>query len=467
MVGEFLKQFRQRGSLGFPDALQQAYSQVVTGLRGCFPDLDEVPYSLDDDGIASVAAQFYRLFPSHCLKCLDSLAREESAALQRAGTSMVLGWPSITLVDIGCGTAAATAALLSLIQQYQEFVLSHGRLLRRVNVQAIGLDPSDNMLELYRTLLGQYSHLLADWLIDVSVHTVLDRFPDGVWEIARVLKPGNGYLGLAAMSNIVRVLERSFDSGSTVWFERFRRAVTGEQVGEPGFGEAEGNALRYLLEEWELDRIGLLAIATAGKHDVTKVAWHRYLDQMDMGIRNSVLPHGVYRRGVKEARSCFENPPDSWWRASRGHTSYDERYYSDFMLITRGAYASDEQWRSVTSQKNLELAWARARRHALHDDLADEIEILLFDRLVQEKLDRLRRHLLLGDWRALQLNHMQRYDTPKKRGETRPRALARLEEQIVAGALVQSVGSRAERTGEPATATGSTLSLTNSSTSTG
>ncbi|MGB9301363.1 MAG: reverse transcriptase domain-containing protein, partial [Anaerolineae bacterium] len=441
MVNEFLKVFSQRERLGFPAALQQAYSELVADLRGRVAYLDDEPYSLDDDSAASVASQFYRLFPSHCLKCLDSLVREESEALQRGGTGLILGWPTVTLLDIGCGTGAATAALLTLIQAYQEFLRRDGRPLRRVSVQAVGLDPSESMLELYTALLENYSYLLADWLIDVNVHAVAERFPDGVSEISRVLKPGNAHLGLAAMSNIVRVMQRSFDAGSTVWFERVRRAVAGEPVGEPRFGEAEGNALKGVLENWGLDKIALLGIATAGEHEATHSAWHRILEEMDNGIADTMLPHRVDRRGVKEVRAVFENPLDSWWRASKGRATYEERYYRDFMLITHEGYDADEQWRSVISAKNLELAWARARRHALHEDLADEIEVLLFDRSVHKKLDRLRRHLLLGDWSALQLGHMQLYEAPKKRGETRPRALVRLEEQIVAAAVVQSVGS--------------------------
>jgi SAM-dependent methyltransferase len=442
VLDEFLRLMGAQDCLGFTDALQCAYSQVVERLRGQFANLDDQQYSLDDDAEGSVAAQFYRLFPAHCLKCLDALARSEAEIARSGGTAGILGWPTVTLVDIGCGTGAATAAVLSLIQAYQEFVLATGRPLRRVEVQAIGLDPSENMLQVYAALVQRYSQAIEDLMIDVSIETVAAPFPDGAWELTRLWRPHNTHLAVAVMSNIIRVMTHSFDTGWSRWFEKLRRAFDGEPVGQPGFGEAEAGGVRHLLEAWELDHVALLGIATKGKDTVSQIRWHSCLDKMDEAIADGMSPHRVHRRGVRETSSHFQNPRDSWWREFKNLETYVERYYFDSMIITNHAYASDMQWRSVISASNLELAWARTRRHALHEDLADEVEVLLLDRSLSEKLGRLRKELLLGNWGALNVDHMLPYDAPKNAAATRPRALARLEDQIASAAVVQSLGTK-------------------------
>jgi SAM-dependent methyltransferase/retron-type reverse transcriptase len=440
MPGGFLGLTEARDTLRFSGALQRAYSDVVAELRSQFGDLDVEPYLLDDDSGVSVAVQFYRLFPSHCLKCFGALVRSESQILSRYGTTGFIGWPTITLVDIGCGSGAATVALLLLIQEYQESVLASGRPLRRVKVQAIGLDPSENMLAIYDSLVGQYSRSLEDLMIDVSVQTLAEPFPDGAWKLTRLVQPENTHVAIAVMSNIIRVMQHSFETGWSGWFERLLRAFSGKPVGEPRFGEAEASGVRHLLEAWELDRIALVGIATKGKDAATDIRWHRYLDEMDRVVADSMMPHQVDRRGVKEITSRIENPRGGWWREYKRLLTCDQMYYFDFMIITNDGYRSDRQWRSVTSASNLELAWARARRHALHEDLADEIEVLLFDWSSHAKLQRLREDLLLGNWRALNVGQMLPYDAPKKPGATRPRSVARLEDQIASAAIVQSLG---------------------------
>jgi len=438
MLGEFLKQFSARDSLAFSGALEHAYSEVVSGLRRQIPSLDDQPYSLDDDSTASVAAQFYRLFPSHCLKCLDALARSESRTWHGTRTTAVLGWPTITLVDVGCGSGAGTAAVLELLQWHQQFVLRTGRPLRRVMVQAIGLDPSEAMLGLYEGLVGRYSDLLTDLKIDVTAQMLTEPFPEGIWQTTRMFQPENRHQVLMIMSNIVRVLTQSYDMGRTPWFERILRAVGGGPVASPQFGEAEASALRRLVEGWHLDRLGLLCIATAGKEEVSGTRWHVCLQNMDKAIQEGMTPHRVERTGVKEIRTRFENPRDCWWRACKGIPSYPLEYHFDFLEVVHDSYDKDVQWGSATSHGNLELAWARARRHALHEDMADEVEIMLFDRSADGKLDRLRKELLLQNWPALNAEHMLLYGAPKKRGTTRPRAVARLEDQIASAAAVQS-----------------------------
>lgn len=443
MVGQFLKQIPSVSSnnpLRFPDTLDQIYSRAIGGLRQEFPDIDQCHYSLDDDSNASVACQLYKLFPSHCLKFLQALSITELEAWEKGGETEILGWPSVTLVDIGCGAGAASAALLALLQGYQQFLAANGKPISPIQVLLIGFDPSANMLELYDRIIGEYSELLSPWLIQVQHRKLAERFPQGVMQLTRQFQPIHSHFVLLAMSNVIRPLRHSFQAGYTPMWERIRRALGGEPDYKPGFGAAESRAIKLILDNWGLDQVGLLCIATAGKDD-SGTAWHTSLGRLTQVMRNSADPHIGAGKGVRARKGWFENPPASWWRRCQNSTCFPTRYYFNYSVFIHESFAQDKQWQSITSPENIELAWARARRYALHEVLADEIEILLFDYDCEGKLDRLRKWILCEGWEALNVGHTLLFDAPKKPGETRPKTVARIEEQILGAAAIQHLGA--------------------------
>ena len=95
----------------------------------------------------------------------------------------------------------------------------------------------------------------------------------------------------------------------------------------------------------------------------------------------------------------------------------------------------------MLAQDNLELAWARARRYAFYEEvLGDEAEIKLFDHNLNDKLHRLRNHLLMQEWNILNVTDTLFFQSPKKSSQTRPKTISRLEEQILSAAIIQTLG---------------------------
>jgi hypothetical protein len=91
------------------------------------------------------------------------------------------------------------------------------------------------------------------------------------------------------------------------------------------------------------------------------------------------------------------------------------------------------------------LAWVRARRNLLHiESCYDEIEIKLFEhnldnnlRIIQEKLVALCDEVIDG-------KEVINYNFVKSSSASRPKQLSRLEEEILAAAIIQIIGKKAE-----------------------
>jgi hypothetical protein len=442
MLIQFLREILSDDPLQFPGTLDDVYSKVISELRQEFPDLDQYRYSLDDESAKSVACQLYKLFPSHCLKFLQALAIAELASLEEEGETDVLAWPSVTLVDIGCGAGAASAAFLALLQSYQQFLITNGKPISPIRALLIGFDPNANMLELYDQVVKEYARLLSPWLIDVRHDRLEEPFPQGVRRLTRQFQPANSHFVLLAISNVIRPLRNSFQKGQTPWWEKIRRALSGEPYSEPEFGAAEARAIRSILDYWKLNRVGLLSVATSGKDD-SGTPWHKNLGRLTKAVRRLMSPHVSAGKGVIARTGRFENPRESWWRKCQGLVDFSTDYYFDYSVFTHESCVKDGQWQSVLAPRNIELAYVRARRYALREVLADEVEMRLFDYEVEEKLDRLRKQILSGDWKALNVEQVLLFDAPKKPGETRPKTVTRIEEQILGAAIIQCLGIHA------------------------
>ena len=90
--------------------------------------------------------------------------------------------------------------------------------------------------------------------------------------------------------------------------------------------------------------------------------------------------------------------------------------------------------------ENLRLAWARVRLIRTREDISDEIEIRLFERDLEDNLERLRSKLKSYDKYVAMTDDRVSYEFPKNEDGGRPYVLPRLEEDIVSVAIVQVLG---------------------------
>jgi hypothetical protein len=431
MLNEFLNKIQGEQQLCFTDTLDNVYSALIDKLKQEFPKLNQYTLSsLNDDSPPGVAYQFYKYFPTHFFKFFQALVITEQESLE-TGITNVLNWSSVTFVDIGCGAGAGSIALLFFLERYQQFLIDNNKPISPIRVFLIGFDPSENMISLYRRVVEEYIPKLSPLLIHVEYKTLIEPFPQGVEQLICICQPNNPHSVLLGISNVIRPLWDSFNTGETIWEERKNQALRGEMPSAPEFGAAEARAIKSILEDWKIARTSLLSIATIDNKNL----WHEKLDSMAHVIRNRISPHSSHGTRIKKQTVKFVNPRDSYF----GYNSngYPANYYLECSNFIHESYEKDKQWQSILEIDNIKLAWARSRRYSLHEVLADEAEILLFDYEVEMKLDRLRKKIFAHEWKALNVEHTLFFDAPKKPGSPRPKTITRLEEQILSAALIQ------------------------------
>jgi hypothetical protein len=433
MLNEFLNKIKGEQQLCFTDSLNNVYSALISQLKQDFPGLNyyKLP-SLNDDSPQDVAYQFYKYFPTHFFKFFQALVITEQESLE-TGMNNVLNWSSVTFVDIGCGAGAGSIALLFLLECYQQFLINTNKPISPIRVFLVGFDPSENMISLYRRVVEAYIPKLSPLLIHVGYKTLIEPFPQGVEQLTYTCQPNNLHSVLLGISNVVRPLWDSFNSGETIWEERKNQALRGEMPSAPEFGAAEARAIKSILDDWQVDRVSLLSIATIDNKNL----WHEKLDKMTKAIRNRMSPHLSRGTGIIKQDIEFSNPINSYFSDVNIKKFPPIKYYLESSNFTHQCYASDKQWQSILALDNIKLAWARSRRYALHEVLDDEAEIRLFDYEVETKLERLRRNIFAREWQALNVEHTLFFDAPKKPGSYRPKTITRLEEQILSAALIQ------------------------------
>jgi hypothetical protein len=246
---------------------------------------------------------------------------------------------------------------------------------------------------------------------------------------------------LLALSNVIRILDDLYSAGDTVALEKILRLLQSTKPPSGIFGAAEGIAIECIFDEWDIDSVSILGVATTGTN-LEPFQWRDALLSLFDGIQQAIRPHTLLRKvGVQESTVEFRNPVSSFWHR-KGYTQpYPNTYFYSYGCALNRTHEDAEQWKQITAQANLTLAWARARRYALVDEvLPDECEIRLFDYYLEDKLLRLRNHLLMREWRALNVDRFILFPTPKKLSQARPKTTTRLEEQILSAAIVQRLG---------------------------
>jgi hypothetical protein len=430
MLNKFLNIIQDEQQLCFTNSLDNVYSALINQVKQEFPKLNEYRLpSLNDDSLQGVAYQFYKYFPTHFFKFFQALVITEQESLE-TGITNVLNWSSVTFVDIGCGAGAGSIALLFFLERYQQFLIDNNKPISPIRVFLVGFDPSENMISLYRRVVEEYIPKLSPLLIHVGYKTLIEPFPQGVEQLTYTCQPNNPHTVLLGISNVIRPLWDSFNTGETIWEERKKQVLGGEMPSAPEFGAAEARAIKSILEDWKIARTSLLSIATIDKN-----LWHEKLDSMAHVIRNRISPHSSHGTRIRKQTVKFVNPRDSYF--GDNSNGYPANYYVECSNFIHESYGKDKQWQSILKIDNIQLAWARSRRYSLHEVLADEAEILLFDYEVEMKLDRLRKKIFAHEWQALNVEHTLFFDAPKKPGSYRPKTITRLEEQILSAALIQ------------------------------
>jgi hypothetical protein len=442
LAKEFLENLKDQTAYKFPDYLQNIYSIIIDdyckqnpkfrkdfNYRECVDKIfkSNVPYT-ESDQKNHILEQFYCFFPTHYFKFLHSLVTTELENIENNSTN-ILTWQSVTFIDIGCGAGAGSLALLTLIIEYQKFLVVQNKPISPIRIYLIGLDPSKNMLLLYKQILEYLKDKFYYCLINIKYDIINRAFSEGIDELINRFKPLNNHSVFLGMSNVIRPLSDCFNRGETPAQESINQVLNGENFTNRQFGLAETRAIKSILEQWELDRLSLLSIATKDSNE-----WDIKSESMTQIFRNKIQIS--YGKGIIETTVRYYNPISSFF--GKNKNPYPSKYYYDYSIFTNESYLYNQQLHSVLNLENIELAWSRSRRYILHENFADEAEIRLFDYDIERKLDRLCQEILAKQWKILNIEHSLFYNLPKNPNKSRPKILPRIEEQILSASIIQS-----------------------------
>lgn len=424
----------------FHPLTQSMYSDIYGWFRSeiphhilTLPFKDNIGSILHDESFRSSAYQFHTLFHSHFFKVRYAIE-------QVFGFDTFLACldenPFLFIVDIGCGTGAATSALLESVLRLREAK----NISEPINVAAIGCDPNRYSLVFYDQVLKKLKHLLHPRNIGLY-HMLWDEgIPHDTVGIIRTLDlfrrrwniPYLAHVFLLQV-NVVSPLSIALRSQTT-----HRQLFNGYSIKigfQDKFGELEAANYRAMLESAGIDQLHILTVGTNHYMLPKRVA------EMGDAITKqfSLGSHKVETRNAEIEGMVICNPADSYWRAG---TKTLEKFYVNVSTITNSNFHLAHEWMNVTSAENIELAWARVRRELQHEAFFDDVEIRLFERDLDANLERLRKRLLNYARYFLPIGRPTEYRVPKNESESRPRGLLRIEEEILSVAIIQQLGNR-------------------------
>lgn len=446
----FVEQELTRDYLSFPSEIDEAYSVVINWLSGlegmaCFDRSGKV--NLDSDELRHTGRQFSRFLPSHTLKVYQTLLHFESESITKRSTSL-LEQPYILLVDDGCGGGTASVALISLVANYQKYRVANGLPIFPVTISCLGVDLNDNALKIYARFLGECASRVEPLMVSVKD---IGIFPGTLPEnaapiIERVTGQDRTHCAVFALANIIRPLTRQHARTSErrsifelLGIDKFLPSRWGKDI-----GAEEISTLSAVLSTGNIDQVVVLLVGAHGPERVASGASRRQWQNEMKAFQNAIhaklaKPHQVTIDLVKQKRFAMVHPTDNFHRKVRGYEKSDEiEYDSGFVVINTKDHMEDVDWQAVLEPENLLLAWARVRNALSFETLEDTIEIRLFEANIKERLNKLRSEVLSYRWDALSIPEMLNFQVPKGSDkEPRPLSVCRLEDQILATAILQ------------------------------
>ena len=423
-----------------PD-VQAAYSDAHAWLGGRrdaagYMDTGLGAVRLDCMGMKHIAAQFALYFHAHHFKTryvLDEMLKQEQLE------EWINHSPRITVIDVGCGAGAASAALTASLMDLR----AANRAREDLTLVCIGVDPVANALGLYYQMMQGLKASAREHGIQLELR-IVDRpvsesVTDLVLHLEGFLKDwGHPALSqvIIAQSNIVRPLAGPHRQAES---RRKRMRDLGIPEGllleETRFGTREARSYLQLFRQLPIDNLHILTVGT------NETQWIQRVKEMGESISEAFRPHIVEACGPRTPAVIYENPEGSYWKETLGKANAGQRsFVADVRSVGNTEKAGDAHWHRIITLDNLELAWARVRLLHLRDAVCDKVEIRIFERDLKVNLDRLRSKLSAYDGDAALTSDRIEHPFPKNEQSSRPFVLPRLEEDIISVAIVQVLG---------------------------
>ncbi|AFZ43842.1 hypothetical protein PCC7418_1663 [Halothece sp. PCC 7418] len=443
----------------FHPAIAAAYSSVHQWLEERpeaegYKELDysqEIARSLRKQDLKSIAFQFYTLFPSHYFQAghvLDNVINS-ARLLNRIKSN-----PRIYLVDVGCALGAGTAAFVEKILTLSKEEFSS----KPIEIIAVGIDTNLYGYAVYKKLMEEIQKNVSEYNINLEFKAINEPLAQATLRTISYFQSK-----LNDENTSVKILPHLFitqlDVASSITqYEQLRKEreeklkalgiePDPETESDQSLWQNEALFLKGLLEEIPAEKIHLVTIGTKNieqfLEDETEIKeisqgiqeLHLYLKQLFGSDQVSIFLEG-------NQTVNFYHPIDSYWYYFQ-HLSNQDSFYSSFVNIVTSEI--DEQKQIITDE-NMEIAWAKARSNVFSESFYDEAEIRLFEQNLDDNLKILANKIVELPYAKDLLNLDQdiSYQFVKNKIKSRPKQVTRLEEEIIAIAILQTIGTKSD-----------------------
>jgi hypothetical protein len=442
----------------FHPIIASAYSAVHQWL-GEIPDAQgykELNYSkdilhcLEKGDLKSTAFQFYSLFPRYYFQAshiLDNII-ESNRLLNRLRYH-----PRIYLLDVGCVMGAATAAFIEKILTLpQEEIAS-----KKIEIICVGINPNIYGYAIYQKLMQELQEKIKPFNITLDFKAINQPLAPAILSTISHLKNklNDQDTSLKNLSNLFIMqldLASSISQDDSLQKERNKKlkalglAPEIDTDIEKEFWQDEALSYKRLLEEVPIEKLHLTTIGTKNlekslKQIIQVSDINEGINAICTAFDKFLCKHRISY--VMEGRQAvdFENPVSSYWY-EQNQINYADQFQAVCQTIKNSELEEDNEWNKLISLENIELAWVKARNNVFDESFYDEVEIRLFENNLDENLLFLIDNLVdrLYSDNFLPSNQDIEYKFVKGRSKGRPKQLTRLEEEILAIAILQTIG---------------------------
>ncbi|MFM6011467.1 MAG: reverse transcriptase domain-containing protein [Dolichospermum sp.] len=442
----------------FHPIIASAYSAVhdwlgeIPEAQG-YKDFDyakDILHCLEKADLKSTAFQFYSLFSRYYFQAVHILDNiiESNRLLNRLRYH-----PRIYLLDVGCVMGAATAAFIEKILTLpQEEIAS-----KKIEIICVGIDPNIYGYAIYQKLMQELQERIQPFNITLDFKAINQPLAPAILSTISHLKNklNDQNTSLKSLSNLFIMqldLASSISQDDIVQKERNKKlkalglAPEIDTDIEKEFWQDEALSYKRLLKEVPIEKLHLTTIGTKNLEKSLKQIIQ--VSDINEGI-NAICTAfdkflGKHRISyVMEGRQAvdFENPVSSYWY-EQNQINYADQFQAVCQTVKNNELEEDNEWNKLISLENIELAWVKARNNVFNESFYDEVEIRLFENNLDENLQILIDNLVdrLYSDNFLPSGQDIDYQFVKGRSKGRPKQLTRLEEEILAIAILQTIG---------------------------
>jgi len=456
---EFIKSELNRKIFDFPDEISSAYASAYSWLlektNGIEDFIENGKFEYHyfnptpenrESNWKNAGYELSRFLPNHTLKAYQIFLQIQEEMESRKDNSTLLDLPNLYIIDNGCGGGTVTIGLLCLVLNYQKYKIANRDPIFPVSINCLGLDPNLMVLDIYKKFLDECGYLLNEYSIEITPNILPKPLPDCLGEVTEwVSSQKRIHKLIIGLGNVVRPLTEEFEQtqGMISSFNIVSRFFGG--FGS-SIGSREASAVKALMSNSLIDQLIIPIVGSdvhtrAGK-EKNIIQWDEQVKSLQASITKSLHNHSISTEKQKRVSIEVLGPPMSYYRkALNRHGAKQTTYASAFAIVEHESFLSDNDWQRILTEQNLILAWARVRNELSYFQVEDSVEIRLFELNIEERIRKLRQDILSYKWKSLNIADMFNFYSPKgENKDPRPLNLCRLEEQILAVAILQTKG---------------------------